>query len=53
MLSIERIREILDDPHLSDEEITEIRDSFRILVEIIFEKWKKDCGKSTNNESNM
>jgi hypothetical protein len=39
MLSIEEARELLDDKTLTDAEVTEIRDGFRILGEIIFEQW--------------
>jgi hypothetical protein len=42
MLSLERTKELLNDPSLSDKEIQEIRDGFHMLVEIIFEKWKED-----------
>lgn len=42
MLSIERVKKILDDPTLSDEEITEIRNYFRALGEIVFEKWQNE-----------
>jgi len=39
MLSIEETRRLLDDETLTDEEVTEIRDAFQILGEIIFEQW--------------
>ncbi len=39
MISIEEARELLDDETLTDAEVTEIRDGFRILGEIIFEQW--------------
>lgn len=39
MLTIQETRRLLDDDALSDAEVTEIRDSFRILGEIIFERW--------------
>lgn len=39
MLSIEETRHLLDDETLTDAEVTEIRDAFRILGEIIFEQW--------------
>ncbi len=42
MLSIERVRELLNDPSLSDAEVEQSRDECRILVEIIFEKWKEE-----------
>ncbi len=42
MLSVERVKKILNDPELSDKEIEEIRDGFRNLAEVIFEKWKEE-----------
>ena len=42
MLSIERIKELLENRDLTDEEAEEIRDAFRALAEIIFEKWQED-----------
>lgn len=42
MLSLERTKELLNDPGLTDKEIQEIRDGFYLLAEIIFEKWKED-----------
>lgn len=53
MLSLERVKELLNDPTLSDEEIKEIRDGFHFLVEIIFEKWREDkkAGKLNGTES--
>jgi len=42
MLSVERIKEIINDPSLSDEELTEIRDEYRLLAEIIFDQWNEE-----------
>lgn len=43
MLPLERVRELLNDPSLSDEEVGKIRDEVRALVEdVIFEKWMTD-----------
>lgn len=42
MLSIEQTRKLLNDPNISDKEVEEIRDDFRILAEIIFEKWQQE-----------
>ncbi len=42
MLSVERVKELLSDPSLSDTEIEQIRDEFQILAEIIFEKWRDE-----------
>lgn len=42
MLSLERTKELLNDPTLSEKEIEEIRDGLRLLAELIFEKWQED-----------
>ena len=42
MLSIKRVKELLNNPDISDKEAEEIRDNFRMLAEIIFEKWQQD-----------
>jgi hypothetical protein len=42
MLSVERIKEIINDPSLSDEELTQIRDEYHLLAEIIIEQWNED-----------
>ncbi|MDP3052415.1 MAG: hypothetical protein Q8N22_00470 [bacterium] len=42
MLSLERTKELLNDPTLSDKEIQEIRDGFYLLAEIIFGKWQEE-----------
>lgn len=39
MLSIEEARRLIGDDSLTDAEVAEIRDAFRILGEIIFEQW--------------
>lgn len=39
MLSIEETRRLLGDDTMTDAEVSEIRDTFRILGEIIFEQW--------------
>lgn len=39
MLSIEEVRGLIGDETLTDAEVTEIRDAFHILGEIIFEQW--------------
>jgi len=59
MLSVERVKQLLNDSKLSDKEVEEIRDGFLILAEIIYEQWlkngiknqdEKDNGKSIHNE---
>ncbi|KKR44306.1 MAG: putative cytosolic protein [Candidatus Moranbacteria bacterium GW2011_GWC1_45_18] len=44
MLTIQQVKELLNDPNYSDEEIAQIRDEFRSLAEIIFEKWQEEKG---------
>ena len=39
MVGIAEVRRLIGDETLSDEEVAEIRDAFRILGEIIFEQW--------------
>jgi hypothetical protein len=40
MLTLEKIKELVNDPTLSDEDIKQIRDGFYVLAEIIYEQWK-------------
>ena len=42
MLTLEKMKELLDDPSLSDNQVLEIRDQLYSLAEIIFEKWQQD-----------
>ena len=46
MLSIERVKELINDPKLSDKEIEEIRDGFHQLSEVIFEQWNEERKKA-------
>lgn len=39
VVSIEQTKKLLNDPTLSDEQAEEIRDGFRMLGEVIFDKW--------------
>ena len=39
MLSLKEVKELVNDPKLSDEEIQEIRDGFHALAEVIFDQW--------------
>ncbi len=48
MLSIERTKSLIGNPHITDEEAETVRDSMRSLVEIIFEQWNED--KNYNKE---
>ena len=45
MLTLEQIKESLNDPTLSDEGVLEIRDQLYSLAEIIYEKWEIDRAK--------
>jgi hypothetical protein len=45
MLTLEKTRESLNDPTLSDEEVLEIRDQLYSLAEIIYEQWQVDMAK--------
>lgn len=51
MLSIERIKELLEDPNISDEEAREIRDGFHMLAEIIFDHWQEERRKKAGHVS--
>ena len=42
MLSLERVKELINDPSLSDKEIEEIRDGFYQLSELMFEQWQAE-----------
>lgn len=42
MITLERAKELLNDPVLSDEQVRQIRDDFQILADIIFEQWQKE-----------
>ena len=47
MLTIERVKQILNDPKLTDQEIEQIRDGFQSLVEdVIFPAWLEERIKS-------
>ena len=50
MLSVERVKELLNDPKLSDKEIEEIRDSFLILAEIIYDRWIEIIEQAKNKD---
>ena len=42
MLTIQQVKTILNNPNMPDEEAEEIRDNFRSLAEVIFEKWQAE-----------
>jgi hypothetical protein len=51
MLSIERVKELLKDQNISNEEAEEIRDGCRSLAEVIFTQWQyeRKNGKLPNH----
>ena len=42
MLSVERVKELINDPNLSDKEIEEVRDGLFMLAEVMFEQWQAE-----------
>jgi hypothetical protein len=50
MLSIERAKELINDPRLSDKEIEEIRNQMYMLSELIFEQWMAERNKAKENQ---
>ena len=42
MLSVDRVKELINDPNLSDKEIEEIRDGLFMLAEVMFEQWQAE-----------
>lgn len=52
MISVERARVLLGNPDIPDEEVEKIRDSFRSLVEVIFEHWQADRDKQIQKDEN-
>lgn len=51
MLSVERVKELLNDPKLSDKEVEEIRDGFYQLAELMFEQWQTERIKAKKAET--
>ena len=50
MLSVERVKKILNAPSLSDKEAEEIRDGFLILAEIIYDRWLETVKRAKNQD---
>jgi len=51
MLTIERVKKILNDPNLTDQQVEAIRDGFRALVEdVIFPAWLEERNKNKLNQ---
>jgi len=51
MLSVERVKELINDPNLSDKEIEEIRDGLFMLAEVMFEQWQAERIKAKKAET--
>jgi len=49
VVSVEQTKKLLSNPKLSDEEAEEIRDGFRFLAEVVFDKWSEER-KQTSKE---
>jgi len=58
MLTTERVKQLANDPTLSDKQIEEIRDGFYMLSQVIFEQWQaernkaKEAGQKDNKKIN-
>ena len=50
MLSVERVKQLANDPTLSDKQIEEIRDGFYMLSQVIFEQWQAERNKAKEAE---
>jgi hypothetical protein len=48
MLAIEKIKELIGDPKISDEEAECVRDECQIFAEIIFDQWLAKCREKVN-----
>ena len=42
MLTLARVKELVDEPSMSDQQAEELRDKLRVLAEIIFEQWQSE-----------
>lgn len=52
MLSVERVKELINDPNLSDKEVEEIRDGLFMLAEVMFEQWQTERIKAKKEKEN-
>ncbi|MCX6168698.1 MAG: hypothetical protein NTX65_05140 [Ignavibacteriales bacterium] len=54
MLSLEDVRKLLpdEDKNLSDDEVKQIRDEFRLLAGIIYEQWQEEHQKERKEDNN-
>ncbi len=51
LLSIAETKKILNNQTLTDEQLTEIRDGYRLMAEVIFDKWIGE--KRTSNKTEI
>jgi len=42
MLSIDRVKELLDDESITADEAEELRDACRAMAEIVYQKWHEE-----------
>ncbi len=54
MLSIERVKQILNDPSLTEEEMELVRNEARAWAELAFQEWieKRTAAKNQMNKNN-
>lgn len=45
MLSVERTKELIGEPNMSDDEAEALRDSVRAMAEVMFEQWQYEKRK--------
>ncbi len=51
MLTIDHVKQLLDDPTITDQEVEEIRDGFHALVEdVIFPAWLEERERNKNKQ---
>ena len=50
MITVERVKKLLHDPLLTDEQIEGIRDEFHQLAELIFDDWREKQLVSDKNK---
>ncbi len=50
VISIQETKKILNNPNLSDEQAEEIRDNFRMLGEVVFDKWFEEKKRVDKNK---
>ena len=53
MLTIERTKELLNRTDLTDHQVEDIRDAFKRLAEIVFEKWHEDQIKNLKTNKSL